>query len=437
MVTRADLRKGRCPGALSPMLASDGLLVRLRVSGGRLNPGTLSRIASASRDYGNSLIELTSRANLQLRGVSEASLPRLIEALGDLIDEDAGAEAVRNVLISPLAGIGSAIDVAPIGKALEAALAGAKDLHRLPGKFGFLIDAGDALSLADEPADVRFEYHKGRGDFSISIGGIADEAIGVGVCAVNGVVEISLALARAFLAVGASMAERPRRMAGLIAACGPAAVAQAAGLSVAPARKRAGLDAPSPIGLMAVGAATCFGAGAPFGRLCADMLDAAADAAASFAKGDIRLTPWRALLLPRVQAEREDGLHRHFAAANFIVEREDPRLAVAACGGAGACERATTFAHGDALVLAPIARRLKSVGIALHVSGCAKGCARPRASPFTLVGDAGLYNLVVHGTSFDPSVAQNLTLTAAQEMLQAMADSITPGCGEDRISARA
>jgi precorrin-3B synthase len=436
MLRRADLRKGRCPGALSPMVARDGLLVRLRISGGRLNAESLRRIARASRDYGNGLCDLTSRANLQLRGVSEASLPRLIETLGDLIDEDAGAEAVRNVLISPLAGIGSAIDVAPIGRALEAALVGAKDLHRLPGKFGFLIDDGGALPLADEPADVRFAYCEEQGEFSISIGGDADEAISLGVCRANRVVEISLALARAFLSVGASLPERPRRMAQLIAACGPAAVAQAARLSVAPARKRPGFEAPSPIGLMAIGATTCFGAGAPLGRLRADMLDAAADGAQSFATGDIRLSPWRALLLPCVDPKRKDDLLDHFAAANFIVECEDPRLAVAACGGATACERATTFAHYDALVLAPIARRLKSAGVALHVSGCAKGCARPRASPFTLVADAGLYDLVIHGASFDPSVAQKLTLAAAQEMLQAVADSITPGRGEDRISAR-
>jgi precorrin-3B synthase len=438
MLTRADLRKGRCPGALSPMLARDGLLVRLRISGGRLNAKAVRRIARASRDYGNGLCDLTSRSNLQLRGVSEGSLPHLIETLGGLIDEDAGAEAVRNVLISPLAGTGSAIDVAAIGKALEAALVGAKDLHRLPGKFGFLIDDGGPLSLADEPADVRFVYCEAQSEFSISIGGDADEAISLGVCAANGVVEISLALARAFLTVGASMPERPRRMVELIAACGPAAVARAAGLSlsIAPARKRPGFEAPSPIGLKAIGATTCFGAGAPLGRLRAEMLDAAADGAESFATGDIRMSPWRALLFPCVDPERKDDLRRHFAAANFIVDREDPRLAVAACGGASACERATTFVHDDALVLAPIARCLKSAGVALHVSGCAKGCARPRASPFTLVADAGLYDLVVDGASFDPSVAQKLTLAAAQEMLQAMADSIASGCREDRISAR-
>ncbi len=424
MLTRTDLRKGRCPGVLSPMRARDGLLVRLRISGGRLRAETLRRIAGAARDCGNGLIDLTSRANLQLRGVSAASLPRLIEMLEDLVDEDAGAEAVRNVLVSPLAGVGAAIDVAPIGRALEAALAEARDLHRLPGKFGFLIDDGDAFSLADEPADVRFTYRKAQGDFAISIGRADTQAIGLGVCAASEIVDISTRLARAFLAIGASMPQRPRRMAELISAFGPAAVARAAGLSVVPEPKTADTAEPLPIGLMAVRATMCFGAGAPFGRLTADMLDAAAGAAQSFAAGDVRLTPWRALLLPHVDAAREGDFRRHFTAANFIVAREDPRLAIAACGGASACERATTSTRDDALRLAPIAKRLSGAGVALHVSGCAKGCARSRASPFTLVGDAGLYDLVIDGAPFDTSVAQRLTLTAAQEMLQAMADSM-------------
>ena len=68
---------------------------------------------------------------------------------------------------------------------LEPLLVGAKDLHRLPGKFGFLIDDGGAVSLADEPADIRFDYRKGCGDFSVSIGGTADEVISLGVCAAN------------------------------------------------------------------------------------------------------------------------------------------------------------------------------------------------------------------------------------------------------------
>ena len=92
-------------------------------------------------------------------------------------------------------------------------------------------------------------------------------------------------------------------------------------------------------------------------------------------------------------------MRAYFTAHRFIVDREDARLAIAACGGASTCERGTTDNRADALALMPIARRLCKTGVALHVSGCAKGCARQAATPFTLIARAGLYDLVVDGTA--------------------------------------
>lgn len=434
MLTRAELRKGWCPGALSPMQAKDGFLVRLRISGGVVGAQTMRRLAEASRSYGNGLIDLSARGNLQLRGVSQSALPALTGRLSELglIDEDPNAEAVRNVMVSPLAGLGATIDVGPIGKALEAALVASADLYSLPGKFGFLIDDGGALPLDDEPADVRFAYRKTHNDFAISIGGAASDAVGLGFCAPDNVVATSLALGRAFLEISAALAEPPRRMMGLISQCGPVAIAEAVGLPLTPARERAAIEAPSPIGLISLNDSFCFGAGAPFGRLTADMLDAAAEAAEVHAAAEIRLTPWRALIVPRVDTSADADLRRHFTAANFIVARDDARLGLAACGGASACERATTETHDDALALAAVARRLKGAGIALHLSGCQKGCARPRPTPITLVGRNGLYDLIIDGTPYDPSVAQNLTWAAARNILEIMTHDVDENAKSER-----
>ncbi|VTZ27640.1 Precorrin-3B synthase [Methylocella tundrae] len=426
MLIRTELRRGWCPGALSPMLAKDGFLLRFRISGGIVGAATMRAIANASRSCGNRLIDLSARGNLQLRGVSQATLAALTERLSELglIDEDPAAEAIRNVMVSPLAGLGAAIDVGPIGKALEAALVAAVDLHRLPGKFGFLIDDGGALSLEDEPADIRFAYRNAHDDFAISIGGVSSDAVSLGFCAPNRVVATALDLARSFLKLGDALSEPPRRMMDLISQCGSAVIAESAGLTPTPARQQGRIEAPSPIGLISFDDSFCFGAGAPFGRLTADMLDAAAQAAETYAAAEIRLTPWRALLLPHVDASANDALRRHFTAANFIVAPDDARLRLAACGGAPACERATTQTREDALALAAIARRFNGASIALHVSGCQKGCARPRPTPVTLVGRGGLYDLIINGTPYDPSAAQNLTLTAARDMLETMTHGV-------------
>ena len=148
MIHETELRKGWCPGARRPMQARDGLLMRLRICGGVVSALTLRGLAQAGRAHGNGLFDLSARANLQIRGVCSESLPFLIKTLDGLglIDNNAAAEAVRNVLVSPLAGLDGRIDAPRAAKALEVALAANKDLHGLPGKFGFLIDDGSALA---------------------------------------------------------------------------------------------------------------------------------------------------------------------------------------------------------------------------------------------------------------------------------------------------
>ncbi len=126
--------KGWCPGALRPMQSGDGLVVRIRPRSGTLSPHELRVLADAARRFGNGHIDLTRRANLQLRGISEGSLPRLHEVIArlGLLDDSPDGEAVRNVMISPLAGIDPAevLDARGVGRELERRLASEKSSGR-------------------------------------------------------------------------------------------------------------------------------------------------------------------------------------------------------------------------------------------------------------------------------------------------------------------
>jgi precorrin-3B synthase len=420
-----ELRKGWCPGARRPMQAKDGLLVRLRISGGVVSAATLRGLAQAGRTHGSGLFDLSARANLQLRGVRGESLPLLIETLEDLglLDDNAAAETIHNVLVSPLAGLDGRIDAQSAAKALEAALAASKDLHALPGKFGFLIDDGSALSLGSVPADIRFDWTGGQQPFAIGIGGHANEALFLGLCGGDDIPGIALRLARAFLRLRSHMAEPPRRMRGLMASCGAAAIAALAGLRLGPPRKSGAIEEPCPVGLLRFNERCCFGVGAAFGRLDANMLDAVARGGEIFSTGEIRFTPWRALILPHVQEQQAGAMGAYFTTHGFIVDPEDARLAIAACGGASTCECGTTDTRSDALALMFFARRFRKTGVALHVSGCAKGCARQAATPFTLIAHAGRYDLVVDGSARDAGInyAKRLDLARARETLDAIA----------------
>ena len=82
-------------------------------------------------------------------GEKIAALQDELRALG-LLDADARAEAVRNVVPSPLAGFdpSAPLDARPLVAALEALLSREKALHDLPAKFGFSVDGGGRLPLA-------------------------------------------------------------------------------------------------------------------------------------------------------------------------------------------------------------------------------------------------------------------------------------------------
>lgn len=426
MLTAAALRKGRCPGALAPMAAKDGLLARLRISGGRLSAEAARAIAEIGRRQGNGLFDLTSRANLQMRGLTPAGLPPLHDALARFgwIDATAEGEAVRNVLVSPLSARDAPAEAAVLGRALEAALVADEALVRLPGKFGFLIDDGGPLSLANSSADVRFDFGSERQDFAVSVGGTLAEAEVLCFCPPGELAETGLRIARAFLQLGSALAESPRRMRDLLAAFSAATLAEAAGLRLEPVppqgKAAAPIPAPMPIGLLQTGGASaCFGAGAPLGRLDAAMLEALAEAAARFGLGEIRLTPWRAVLVPLAEAERASDLGAYLRGRGFITEPEDPRLALVACGGASACARGSTSTHADALALAPLARRLRREGVSLHVSGCIKACAHPAPAPYALVAREGLYDLFINGAPAGRE-GRGLSLDEAKLLLETL-----------------
>jgi precorrin-3B synthase len=419
-----QLRKGWCPGAWRPMPAKDGLLVRLRISGGIVGASTLHVLAQAGREHGNGIFELSNRGNMQIRGVRESTLFALIETLQSLglIDEDASAEAVRNVLVSPLAGLDGRMDTLRAAKRLETMLSANKQLHALPAKFGFLIDDGSSPSLGSIAADIRFDWTAAMQSFAVGIGGPANEAIVLGFCGADTLPEIADRLAKGFLLLGSKMAEPPRRMTSLISSCGAHALAEAAGLRLCDPPIRCSVGEPCPIGQIGINinGQHCFGVGVAFGTLDANMLDAAATAASKFGNDEIRLTPWRALIVPHIAADHAGAIAAYFASYRFIVDAKDPRLAIAACGGASTCEHGATDTRADALAIMSFAGRLSQSGVAIHVSGCTKGCARQASTPVTLIAREGLYDLIPNETARENGIgaANRLSLAAVRDLLE-------------------
>ncbi len=413
----APRAKGWCPGAVRPMETGDGLLVRVRASAGRLSLDQAAAIAEAAIACGNGALSLSGRGNLQLRGVSERTLPGLHARLGavGLIDSDPEIERLRNIVVSPLADIDgeAAFDLAPGVASLEMRLAEDARLRRLPAKFSFVLDALGRLPVGDIDADIRFEADASAGsaNFAVFLAGEDELAAACGVAEAG---EAAARLASGFLAsAGAGAA---RRMRALVERIGAKAVFAEAGFETRPARRsqrRASLG--DLLGTQMFGGAIVVGAAAAFGAIEAKSLKALIERAGALGANGLRLTPWRAFLIVGLEPRRAPSLVAASAKLGFILDPDDPRLRVVACPGAPACLHAHRRLREDATRWAALLP--KGEGLALHLSGCAKGCARPAPTPATLTATGAGYDLVLQGRAGDPPARRGLSSETVGEFL--------------------
>ncbi|CAM8661722.1 CobG, precorrin-3B synthase [Comamonadaceae bacterium] len=353
--------QGWCPGALRPMPSGDGLVVRVRPTLGHLTPLQAQGLAGLAQQYASPVLELTSRANLQLRGVCRDSYPALISGLRSLglLDERADVEARRNLLLSPF---WTDSDGTPaICEALNLALA-APDAPTLPGKFGFAIDLGAQPVLRDASADIRLE----RWGNQVLV--YADGAATGACLPLAQAAQSAMELARWFVASGGVVNGRGR-MASLIQR------------QVLPTPFTTTRVPETPAHAATVGnSATGMVVGLEFGQLPSETLHQLA------ALAPLRITPWRSLVL--------EGLHTAPNLPELITHPDDARLRVLACTGSPGCTQALGPTRALARFLAP----LLPAGRTAHVSGCSKGCAHHGATLTLVASDAG-YHLIDHGTA--------------------------------------
>ncbi|CAN5437764.1 precorrin-3B synthase [soil metagenome] len=394
--TMPGLAKGWCPGAHRPMASGDGLLVRIRPRLARLTASQTIALCELAQGFGSGFIDLTNRANLQLRGVQPGDHAAVIEALCrlDLLDADATRERWPAILVAPCWQTGD--DTERIATALAARLA---ELPALPPKFGFAVDAGPAPVLGAASADVRIERGSSGGLIVRAHGAAAGHAV-----TAADAVTAALAMATWFAATTASAEPAPRRMKLLL---DTHTLPQALRPTEQPA---AAATLPAP-GVCQLGPVY----GVAFGQIEATALARLLQDTGATA---LRLTPHRALIL-------EGGRWR--ASSDCSTQADDPLLHIYACPGAPSCASATVATRDLARALVRDIARDISSGFAreatnhkrrsLHISGCAKGCARALAADITLVGRNGAFDLVRNGCAGDAPSHTGLAPAALRSLL--------------------
>jgi len=374
--------RGACPSLPAPMATGDGLLVRLVVNA-PIPFDAFIGLCAAARTHGNGTMEVSARGSLQVRGFTPLSTPRIATALAALdIEINDGVPVLADPLPDDPASL---IDANGVAAQLRAAIIEAG--LTLASKVSVVVDGGGSVDLDAIAADIRLRaiMSDAGPKFELALAGDAVTATPIAVIEIEDAIGEVLALLNAIAAQGAdarasdlvtSHSGRPR------------------------ARPRQSQRA-RPMGRHPLKEdAFALGLGLAFGHADADALIALARIAKENGASWVRPAPDRVLLFgplgaggavaTRVAAERLD----------FITEASDPRRRIAACPGAPFCAHGLIAAR---TLAAEIARHvsLSGDGIAVHVSGCAKGCAHPRLAPFTIVGAEQGCGIVHDGSARD------------------------------------
>jgi len=347
------------------------LLIRVRPYLGHLSAEQVIGLCDIAQRFGNGIINLTSRANLQIRGVAEDAHADLLEVLTklDVLDADPMLETKRTIVCTPDWTKGDLTD-----RMHTALIHRLGDLPELPGKMGIAIDTGPRPILQSVPADFRFER---TADGTLILR--ADGAPKGQVIREATAIDALITLAAWFCDTGGRDAGRMARH--LRNTPLPAdwthIAPQSNGPAIAPGQ--------TPNG---------FAYGAPFGTVDASALRALI--MANNATG-LRVTPWRVFIL--------EGAQPQDRGSDFITDPNDPLRQIHACPGATRCEQALQPTHALARTLAQTLPNKTY----LHISGCAKGCAHRNATDITLVGTERGYDLVRNGTAWDEPTRRGLT----------------------------
>ena len=423
--------KGWCPGAWQPMASGDGLVVRVRLPQGRLTLHQALRLSRLAQVHGAGGLELSNRANVQLRGVRpdrHATLLRSLAACG-LLDGDARSERRRNVVIDPLHQPDDGVQA--LGALLHQTLALAEELHALPAKFGWAIDGGHSTWLQGVSSDIRLERLPSDAPHAWRV---RPDGLtwALAVASPHEAVAAGMALARWFAQRSLrqqSMGQRPGRM----IACAqelsdqlqtptPTA-AWLPGLPQGAAWVATGTAPALSTGEALPGPVEGIGwlVGAPLGRVSAAAWGQLVQALQRSGATGLRITPWRMLLLecstdalPRLW--QDAGLHTKHVAEHWVTHPGDARLRVSACTGAPGCPQALAPTQALALACAPHVPEHAH----LHVSGCAKGCARQAPATVTLRAEPGpdeaLWAVVRQGTASGVAT-EHISMSVLQDNL--------------------
>ncbi len=420
--------------------ASEKFMCRLKIPGGVLKTFQLREVANVSRELTSGYVQITTRANLQLRLIEPKNAPeflRRIQSVG-LSSKGAGADNIRNITANPTAGIDpyELIDTLPLCQELAQLINHDRALHDLPRKFNIALDGGGLIGTVEDTNDIGLKAIKldapiKNGDteipagvyFRMKAGGATGHqtfARDMGVLVQpEQAVKVILAATRVYVANGNRGDRKKARLKHLLdhwtleqylaeiekmlgykllraPTNGTNGLMEhgSDGLktTVTPPLQRSSTPTPphSHVGVFAQKqqGLNYIGITIPVGQFTPKQMVRLAEIADLYGSGEVRLTVWQNLIIPNIPDAYVETVKKAVKKAGFDWKQSNIRSGLIACTGNSYCKFAASNTKAHALELADYLEKKLELDqpLNIHLTGCPNSCAQHYMGDIGLLG---------------------------------------------------
>jgi ferredoxin-nitrite reductase len=429
-----SVERSICPDIYHPAVARDGLLTRLRILGGILNTSQCLAIEDLLVKTGLEYLQVTNRANLQLRALAEDIDAEVLARLADcgLAARDTAVDGIRNLMLSPTAGIDAQelIDVRPLAAAWYDYLDRHPELGILSTKFSVGLDGGGSVSILDRPNDITLLAINDR-QFSLYLGmgkrGSAPLPVGVAL-ELDACIPMLAAITQTYRqgtgVFGGDTRRKPRlrdviHQWGLTGFCENVErefsgssrfifknLQESWELGVGELDRdnyHLGVHPQS----LSQPDRYYLGVVLPLGRWQIGQITGLAKITERYGDSTLRLTPWQNIILPNLRGMDLERVQALVTDLGLIHTANHPSSLLRACAGATGCKFGATDTQRDAIDLSNYlaAKYQLNRPLNIHLSGCDKSCAQHDRAEITLWGveGTGCYRLEIDGVPAESS----------------------------------
>ncbi len=384
-------------------------MLRLRVPNGILNSFQLKVIASIVARYGeHGSCDITTRQNIQLRGILISDLPEILRRLKEASIEtvQSGFDNPRNITGNPLAGIdpNEIVDTRPYTIELEKFLTnngrGNPDFSNLPRKWNTAVAGAPDNFLLHNDLVFHPVKHKGKIGFGVWAGGILSSQLNEYAVPLNIFIKEDevCKLTGTIISIWRDNGERYKRQKGRfrfylnevgIEKFREMIEDKFGEINPDPGSKFSSKHR-SLFGINNQKQKDLFFAGihVPVGRLSATDLQGIAEISSVYGSGEIRLTEDQNILIINIQKNKLDAFQKEPLLKLFPLNPNKISAGTVSCTGNNYCSFALTNTKEEAVKISKVLAEEIDLEeeVKIHWTGCPNSCGQAYMGAIGLTG---------------------------------------------------